>query len=140
MTEKSIQYWLIRSPYQHRTWDDVLMRNLFRLHGIRNPEAARNIGRMKVGDLALYYDNITIKGAFGILEISSKPYPDPTSNESCWTAIDATPQSTFDPPVLLETIKASNILADCQIITRPRLSVAELSIAHYQALLDLSKS
>jgi predicted RNA-binding protein with PUA-like domain len=140
MTEKSIQYWLIRSPYQHRTWDDVLMRNLFRLHGIRNPEAARNIGRMKVGDLALYYDNIESKAVFGILEISVKPYPDPTSNESCWTAIDAIPLKTFDPPVSLEAIKAASVMASCPLLTRPRLSVAELTPEHFQEVINLSLS
>jgi len=50
--ENSKNYWLIRSPYQHKTWDDVLMRNLFRLQGIRNPEASKNIGMMKAGDKA----------------------------------------------------------------------------------------
>jgi len=53
MSDAPIQHWLIRSPYQHQTWDDVLMRNRFRLQGIRNAEAARSIGRMKPGDIAM---------------------------------------------------------------------------------------
>jgi predicted RNA-binding protein with PUA-like domain len=139
MSEPSIHHWLIRSPYQHRSWDDVLMRNLFRLQGIRNAEAARNIGRMQPGDLALYYDNIESKGVFGILEISVKPYPDPTSNESCWTAIDAIPIQTFDPALPLESMKQNQTLASCPLITRPRLSVAELSEEHFQAILNMAQ-
>ena len=135
----SAKCWLIRSPYQHRTWDDVLMRNLFRLQGIRNPESARNIGRMQPGDQALYYDNIESKGVFGILEISAKPYPDPTSNESCWTAIDAIPLKTFDPPVSLEALKAAPVMASCPLLTRPRLSVAELTLEHFLEVIYLSQ-
>ncbi len=86
MPELAINYWLIRSPYQNRTWDDCLMRNLFRLQGIRNTEAARNIGRMQPGDQVLFYNNIGERAVFGILEVSVKPYTDPTSNESCWLA------------------------------------------------------
>jgi predicted RNA-binding protein with PUA-like domain len=136
MSEPSIHHWLIRSPYQHRTWDDVLMRNLFRLQGIRNTEAARNIGKMQPGDLALYYDNIESKGVFGILEISVKPYPDPTSKESCWTAIDAIPLKTFDPPITLESLKAIPELASCPLLTRPRLSVTALTPEHFQTIVE----
>lgn len=116
------------------------MRNLFRLHGIRNPDAARNIGRMKVVDFALFHDNIESKGVFGILEISAKPYPDPTSNESFWSAIDAIPLETFDPPVSLEAIKATPALESCPLITRPRLSVAELMPEYFQEVINLSQS
>jgi predicted RNA-binding protein with PUA-like domain len=140
MSGPATNYWLIRSPYQHRTWDDVLMRNLFRLQGIRNAEAARNIGRMQPGDQALYYDNIESKGVFGILEISVKPYPDPTSNESCWCAIDAIPIQTFHSPILLEQIKQTQSLESCSIVTRPRLSVDELTEEQFQNIIKLNAS
>jgi predicted RNA-binding protein with PUA-like domain len=132
----SIQYWLIRSPYQHKTWDDVLMRNLFRLQGIRNPEASKNIGQMRVGDQALYYNNIGEKAIYGILEISKSPYADPTANEAKWMAVDAIPLRTFDPPVSLEILKSTHSLANCPLVTRPRLSVARLEPSDYQAILQ----
>lgn len=134
MSAAPIQHWLIRSPYQHQTWDDVLMRNRFRLQGIRNPEAARNIGRMKPGDIALFYNNIGQCAIHGLLEISSKPYTDPTANESRWTAIDSIPIQTFDPPISLETLKSIPALANCPLLTRPRLSVAEITLEHFAAV------
>ncbi|NBB81387.1 MAG: EVE domain-containing protein [Verrucomicrobia bacterium] len=124
--ETAPNYWLIRSPYQHRTWDDCLMRNLFRLQGIRNAEASRNVGQMRVGDQALYYNNIGEKAIYGLLEISKAPYADPTANEAKWMAVDAIPIQTFDPPIQLETLKTVSELADCALLTRPRLSVAKL--------------
>jgi len=139
MSENSIQHWLIRSPYQHQTWDDVLMRNRFRLQGIRNPEAARNIGRMKPGDQVLFYNNIGQCAVHGLLEISTKPYTDPTANESRWTAIDAIPIKTFDPPVTLEALKSIQALENCPLLTRPRLSVAEISQEHFHAVIGLAE-
>lgn len=139
MSEISIQHWLIRSPYQHQTWDDVLMRNRFRLQGIRNPEASRNIGRMRPGDIALFYNNIGQCAIHGLLEISTKPYADPTANESRWTAIDSIPIQTFDPPLSLEGLKQNQTLASCPLITRPRLSVAELCEEHFLTILNMAQ-
>lgn len=122
-----MNYWLIRSPYQHKTWDDVLMRNLFRLQGIRNAEASKNIGLMRVGDQVLYYNNIGEKAIYGVLEIAKPPYPDPTANEAKWFSIDAIPIQTFEPEVTLHQLKSTESLSDCPVISRPRLSVAKLS-------------
>ena len=130
------QYWLIRSPYQHKTWDDVLMRNLFRLQGVRNSEASKNIGQMRVGDQALYYNNIGDKAIYGRLELSKPPYADPTANEAKWMAVDAIPIQTFDPAITLEDLKAVDSLADCPLITRPRLSVAKLSEEDFQTVIS----
>lgn len=136
----SANYWLIRSPYQHRTWDDVLMRNLFRLQGIRNSEASKNIGQMRVGDQALYYNNVGEKAVYGILEISVKPHADPTANESKWMAVDAIPARTFDPPITVEELKTIPSLVESPLISRPRLSVAELTPEHFQEVINLSRS
>jgi len=129
-----MNYWLIRSPYQHRTWDDCLMRNLFRLQGIRNPEASKNIGLMRAGDQALYYNNIGEKAIYGILEITKPPYADPTANEAKWMAVDAVPIKTFDPEITLEKLKAVETLAECPVITRPRLSVAQLTEQQFEEI------
>lgn len=128
-------YWLIRSPYQHKTWDDVLMRNLFRLQGVRNPEASKNIGLMRVGDQALFYNNIGEKAISGVLEISKAPYADPTANEAKWMAVDAIPVQTFDPSISLETLKSISELSECPLLTRPRLSVAPMTPEQFQAIL-----
>ncbi|MGC6423819.1 MAG: EVE domain-containing protein [Lentimonas sp.] len=131
----SQNYWLIRSPYQHKTWDDVLMRNLFRLQGVRNPEASKNIGLMRVGDQALFYNNIGEKAIYGVLEVSKAPYADPTANEAKWMAVDAIPVQTFDPSISLETLKSISELAECPLLTRPRLSVAPMTPQQFQAIL-----
>lgn len=136
----SLQYWLIRSPYQHKTWDDVLMRNLFRLQGIRSAEASRNIGQMRVGDHALFYNNVGEKALYGILKISNPPYPDPTANEAKWMAVDAIPIQTFDPLITLEALKNIEQLAECPLINRPRLSVANLGSNEYQFILESIES
>ena len=139
MSTFPIQHWLIRSPYQHRTWDDVLMRNLFRLQGIRNREASKNIGQMRARDQALYYNNIGERALYGILEISKAPYPDPTANEAKWMAVDATPIQTFQPPITLESLKTINALADSPLLNRPRLSVAKIEIATFEMILQQLK-
>lgn len=128
------QHWLIRSPYQHKTWDDVLMRNLFRLQGIRNSEASKNIGQMRPGDQALYYNNVGEKAIYGILEISKPPYADPTANEAKWMGVDGIPIKTFEPEITLEKLKGVEALEECPVITRPRLSVAQLTEQQFQEI------
>lgn len=133
----SESYWLIRSPYQHKTWDDVLMRNLFRLQGIRNVEASGNIGKMRPGDQALYYNNVGGKAIYGILEISKGPYADPTANESKWMAVDAIPIRTFDPPISLEILRADPSLENSCVLNRPRLTVAPLTGEEFESILRI---
>ena len=135
-----MNYWLIRSPYQHKTWDDVLMRNLFRLQGIRNPEASKNIGLMRVGDQALYYNNIGEKAIYGLLEISKAPYADPTANEAKWFSVDAIPVQTFEPEITLDQLKTVESLSDCPVISRPRLSVAKLSEREFNEIFKSNES
>lgn len=130
-------HWLIRSPYQHKTWDDVLMRNLFRLQGIRNPEASKNIGKMRVGDQALFYNNIHEKAIYGILEVIKVPYSDPTTNEARWMAVDLVPGRTFETPIVWETLKEVKCIAASPLITRPRLSVAPLGDDVVSAVISL---
>lgn len=112
------------------------MRNLFRLQGIRNSEASKNIGQMRVGDQALYYNNVGVKAIYGMLEISKPHYADPTANEAKWMAVDAIPIKTFDPEITLETLKAVEALEECPMITRPRLSVAQLTEDQFQEILS----
>lgn len=137
--ENSKNYWLIRSPYQHKTWDDVLMRNLFRLQGIRNPEASKSIGQMRPGDEALYYNNVGEKAIYGILEISKPPYADPTANEAKWMGVDGIPIKTFEPPLSLETLKSIDELSDSPLLTRPRLSVSRLAQIEFDTIINRAK-
>ena len=59
------------------------------------------------------------------------PYAAPTANESKWMAVDAMPTKTFDPPLTLGVLKSIQALENCPLLTRPRLSVAEISQEHF---------
>jgi len=127
-----MSYWLIRSPYKHRGWDDALVRGVFQLYGIRSPEACSNIRKMKPSDRVLYYHSRSGRALFGVMTVVCAPYPDPTSAQGAWLAVDCTPEETFLVPVKLSKLRRIEALADCPLLTRPRLSVARLSAKHFK--------
>lgn len=77
---------------------------------------------MKLFDKALFYYNKTV---FGIMELMSEAYQDPTIEEN-WLSIDFKPIKTFEKPMTLEQIKQNKILSNTAIIKQPRLLVVKL--------------
>jgi predicted RNA-binding protein with PUA-like domain len=122
-----MKFWLIRSPYKRRNWDDVLVRASFQLYGVRSPEARNNIRQMQPGDQVVYYHGPSGRALFGIMTVSKPAYPDPTSANTDWLAIDFVPDITFATPVKLSSLRKIEALADSPLLTRPRLTVAKIS-------------
>lgn len=118
-----MNYWLIKSPFKTRSWQDVLMSGKFSLYGIRNYQARKNISEMQEGDVALFYHDKKIHGK---MEVACQAYPDPTSFEN-WLSIDFTPVETFKEPITIEQIKQNELLSSSAIFKQPRLSVIKLS-------------
>ena len=51
-------------------------------------------------------------------------------------SIDALPIKTFDPEITLEKLKTIEALADCPLLTSPRLSVAKLSEQQFKEIVS----
>ncbi|MFH1051425.1 MAG: EVE domain-containing protein [bacterium] len=123
-----MNYWLIKSPFKNRSWQEAVMSGRFSLFGIRSNPARKNISEMNIGDKALYYHN---KQIWGIMEVMTEPYQDPTSEKN-WLSVDFQPVKSFENPITLEQIKQNELLKNSAIIKQPRLSVVKLSVEEYE--------
>ena len=132
-----MNYWLVKSPFKTRNWQDVLMSGVFKLYGIRNHQAKNNISKMQPGDVALFYHNRTGKNVFGIMQVSKPPYQDPTTNDANWLAIDFEPIKTFEPPISLGQIKTEPTLQSIGLIKQQRLSVMVLKRDEFESIVNL---
>jgi predicted RNA-binding protein with PUA-like domain len=128
-----MNYWLIKSPFKNRGWQEAVMSGKFSLFGIRSHIAKKNISEMEIGDKALYYHK---KQVWGVMEVIKEPYPDPTSSEN-WLSVDFQPIKTSENPITLEQVKQNDILKNTAIIKQPRLSVVKLSEEEFKKLIDI---
>jgi predicted RNA-binding protein with PUA-like domain len=152
-------YWLMKSepdcfsiedlqkrPQQTAPWDGVRnyqVRNMFR-------------DQMKAGDLAFfYYSSCAVPGIYGVMEIVSNAYPDPTQfdpraehydpkarhEEPRWLLVDVKHQYKLARPVTLAELKAQGNKLKGMRVLEPgsRLSVTPVSQPHWYYILALSR-
>lgn len=118
-----MNYWLLKSEPDTYSWSKLVAEKRGRWDGVRNPIAARNLKRMKVGDKAFFYHSNIGKEIVGVMEIVREHYPDPTDDTGKWVAVDVKPDRPVKTPVTLAAVKAEPRLADMALARYARLSV-----------------
>lgn len=133
-----MKYWVVRSPFKTRTWEDVLMAGVFNLYGIRGNAAKKSISEMRKGDLAFWYSSAAGKKIFGIMKVKNSAYPDNTA-DSDWLAIDFVPVTTLKRSIPLEEIKNNQHLSGSSIVKQIRISVTNVLKEEYQEIIAISE-
>jgi len=135
------QYWLMKSEPNEYSIDDLEnnKNQTAKWTGIRNYEA-RNImrDRMKIGDgVFFYHSNIKKPEIAGTMNVSSKPYPDPTQfdpdshyfdpksteENPRWMLVDVTFTQKFEPAITRDQLKETGEFSEMALFKRRRLSV-----------------
>jgi predicted RNA-binding protein with PUA-like domain len=132
-------HWLVKSEPSTYSFERLVAEGSTRWDGVRNPLARRSLGAMKPGDLALFYHSGEGKAVVGIARVASEAYPDPTSGDGKWLAVDVEPVKPLPRPVTLAEIKADRALAGLALVRQPRLSVMPVAKAEYERILALAK-
>lgn len=150
------RYWLMKTEPGDFSIDDLARVEIEPWTGVRNYQA-RNFMRdaMQVGDGVLFYhSNCTVPGIYGIAEVASASYPDPSQfdrkskyfdpgsvpAEPRWFLVDVGYVRTLSSPIALATIRAhAETLGDDFLLIRKgsRLSVMPVSATQYKTLLTL---
>ncbi len=148
--------WLMKSEPEDFSIDDLARVGVEPWTGVRNYQA-RNFMRdgMREGDRVLFYhSNCNVPGIYGIAEVASAAYPDPTQfdgrskyfdpkarpEEPRWFLVDVRYVETLERPILLSRIREAeaSLGDDFALIRRgTRLSVLPVSSAQYNTLLAL---
>src|SRR5580704_8105803 len=98
-------YWLAKSEPESYSWATFVKDGKAAWTGVRNFQARNNLRVMKKGDLVLFYHSVSEKQAVGLARVEKAAYPDPTTKEGDWAAVDLVPVKALVKPVTLETIK-----------------------------------
>lgn len=150
------KYWLMKSEPTDFSIDDLQNVKTEPWSGVRNYQARNFMRQMKPGDGVLFYhSNTEVPGIYGIAEVASLPYPDPTQfdkkskyydekatpEQPRWELVDVGYVKTFKQPVSLAEIRehAEALGEDFALIRKgSRLSVLPVTAAQWTLLTSLA--
>ena len=154
-----MQHWLMKSEPDSFGIDHLkaLPKQIEPWSGVRNYQA-RNYMRdqMKPGDLAfMYHSSCEEPGVYGIMEIASNSYPDPTQfdrkspyydaksrpDEPRWWLVDVKYRRHLKKPILLSALRehAGKLKGLKLLAAGSRLSVQPVSAEHWDYILKLER-
>ena len=151
----SKRYWLMKSEPEDFSIDDLARVGVEPWTGVRNYQARNFMRSMKLGDGVLFYhSNAEVPGIYGIAEVASAPYPDPTQfrknskyydpkatqEQPRWDLVDVKFVRKLERAIPLEEIRThADALGEEFALIRKgsRLSVLPVTAAQWKLLLAL---
>lgn len=134
------QHWLIKSEPDKYSWAQLERDGRTLWDGVRNFEARNHMRAMKKGDFCLFYHSNEGKELVGIARVIKEAYPDPTSPEEDWSAVDVAPHKALKAPVSLDVIKCDPELIDMALLKRSRLSVVPVTKGQFDHIMKLART
>jgi len=119
--------WLVKSEPDKYSWEQLLKNGRTYWDGVRNYQARNNLQTMKKGDTVLFYHSNDGLAVVGIARVVKEAYPDPTTDDPRWVAVDLEPAETLKTPVSLRDMKKDKRLQNIALIKQGRLSVMPLT-------------
>lgn len=135
--------WLMKSEPDVFSFDDLVAKTAKgeaeEWHGVRNYAARNNMRAMQMGDEAFFYHSNIGKEIVGIMKIVGPAHPDSTADlnakgEVVWECVDVQSVKPFPRPVTLAEIKATEALANIELIKLSRLSVSKVTEEEWNLL------
>jgi len=130
-------YWLIKSEPETYSWDQLVKDKQTRWDGIRNYAARLHLRTMKKGDHLFFYHSNKGTEIVGIATVSKEAYPDPTTKDPAWFAIDIKPVKKLMKPVSLDQIKKEKKLAGMALVRISRLSVQPVTEEEWHIVMKM---
>ena len=100
-----INYWLAKQEPSSYNFDDLKKEKKTVWDGVHNNLALKHMRNMKKGDQILFYHSGDQKQAVGIMEVTSKPYPNPEEDNERFIVVDVKYKKKLKRPVTLAEIK-----------------------------------
>lgn len=134
-----MQYWLVKSEPSTYAWADLVRDGRTDWTGVRNYTARNSLRAMRAGDEVFFYHSVEGKAVVGLATVTKTAFPDPTTKEEAWVAVELAPVKVLAKPVTLEQIKAQPLLKDIGLVRQGRLSVMPLQPAEAALIKKLGK-
>ena len=119
-------YWLVKQEPTKYPFEQLVKDKKTTWDGVRNYQARNNLQAMKKGDRVLYYHSNVGQEVVGLCEVSKPAFPDPTTDDARWVAVELTAVKALKKPVTLEFIKNDPQLCEIPLVKQSRLSVMPL--------------
>ena len=100
-----MNYWLVKSEPSVYSWEQFLKDGKTCWDGVRNYAARMHLNGMKKGDLVMYYHSREGLEVVGTAKVVKESYPDPTTDDDRWVAVDLKPHKSLKKPVPLSEMK-----------------------------------
>ena len=130
-------FWLAKSEPGAYSWADLERDGGTYWDGVRNYQARNNLEEMKRGDLILFYHSVVDPGVVGVARVTRTAYPDPTTDDERWVAVDLEPVVALKKVVSLKQIKADRRLGQMALLKQSRLSVMPVEREQFDRILVL---
>ncbi len=135
-----MSYWLIKSEPSVYSWDTLVKEKQTCWSGVRNYAARINLRAMKKGDEVLYYHSNEGVEIVGIAKVVKEAYPDPTTDDERWVAVDIKAHKKLKNPVTLAHLKADVRFADMDLVRLGRLSVGSVTPEDWEQIMKLAET
>jgi predicted RNA-binding protein with PUA-like domain len=132
-------FWLVKQEPSSYSWSDFVAEGKTNWTGVRNYTARNNLRRMQKSDEVLFYHSGVEKTVVGIAKVIRAAYPDPTTAEGDWNAVDLAPIKSLRRSVTLRQIKSAPQLKKIQLIRQARLSVMPVTAAEFRAIVRMGE-
>jgi len=151
-----MKHWLMKTEPDAFSIDDLERVGTEPWTGVRNYQARNFMRQMKPGDPVLFYhSSCKVPGVYGLAEVATVPYPDPTQfdrkspyhdpkstrEQPRWELVDVRFVRRLEPPVTLATLREhAEDLEGLKLLERgSRLSVQPVTPHQYRRILALSR-
>jgi predicted RNA-binding protein with PUA-like domain len=134
------KYWMVKQEPETYSWEDFVKDGRTDWSGVRNYQARNNLRQMNVGDRVLFYHSGKEKAVVGLAEVVKSSYPDPTSDDPQWVAVDLKPGKQLGTPVPLAAIRYDKRLGQLPLIRQSQLSVMSLTKDEFDAIVGMGNS
>ena len=137
-----VHYWLAKQePSGPRGYslDDLKKDKKTVWDGVHNNLALKHMQKMQPGDLALFYHTGDERQAVGVMEIISKPYPNPDEDNKRFIVVDVKYKKHLKKPVTLDEMKKQKEFKDWELLRISRLSVMPVPKAIWDSIILMSQ-
>lgn len=131
---------MVKQEPESYSWDDLVRDGRTDWTGVRNFQARNNLRQMRVADRVLFYHSGKEKSVVGVAEVAKAAYPDRTSKEAGWVAVDIKPVNALSEPVPLASIRYHPKLGKLPLIRQSQLSVMPLSREEFDVIATMGGS
>lgn len=132
-----MNYWCVKSEPSAYSWEQLVKDGQTVWSGVRNYAARLHLMAMKKGDQVLFYHSSEGMAVAGIAQVVKENYPDPTTNDDRWVAVDLKPLKALKKAVSLQQIKAEKKLKNIALIRIGRLSVMPLKKEEFELIVTM---